>query len=129
MIFTLHAIAFASVARRHAFPRNRNGQVEHEGQIRDQTSAGGIAKLLQKSKVDPAPVALVGQGRVDEAVAQDDCAAAKSRFDQLDHVLRARGIDEERLGQRSHLQARFEEDMADRTPRLAGHDGFLACSA
>ena len=48
------------------------------------------AELQQRLDVEPAPVALIGDRRVEEAVAQHDAARLERRRDDVGDELRAR---------------------------------------
>ena len=91
--------------------------------------AGERAKAVEIRAV---PVALVGEGRVEEAVREDDRSRREGRADHVPHVLRPRGGEEEglRLGRERDLLG-MEEDIADplgerRAPRLAGEQDLAA---
>jgi len=54
----------------------------------------------QRFEIDAAAVPLIRERCRGKTVAEDDAARAQRRFDQFAHVLRARCVDDERLGER-----------------------------
>ena len=67
------------------------------------------ADLQQRVDVEPAPVALVRDGRVEEPVAQHDLALLERGRDHVGDVLRARGVQQHHLGDRLDAQRRVQE--------------------
>ena len=61
-----------------------------------------------------APVALIGQRRIGEAITDDDLTACKSGLDDLVHHLGASGFEEQELCERRHrVIFLVEEQRAD----------------
>ena len=83
--------------------------------VRSGSSPPTTARLRSStaSRPSPRPDALVGDGRVDVAVAHDGRAPFERRADHLLDVLRARGRVERRLGPRRDVVA-VEDEVADR---------------
>ena len=78
-------------------------EVEEEREIRQHAAGGLHVHLADQLGIDAAPVALVGDGGVGVAVAEDDPARAQPRPELLDDVLVPRGHEQEHLGERARL--------------------------
>lgn len=68
------AIEFSPL-RRNALAGHRRRQIEEEGQIGLQMTMHPLLKLLELTLVEPRPPALIGIGRIAEAIADDPVAA------------------------------------------------------
>jgi hypothetical protein len=73
--------------------------VEVDGQVRLEAAGGDLDQLAQHRQVQAVAVALVGQGSVRVAVAQDQLASLERRPDDLSHVLGAGSVHEKGLRQ------------------------------
>src|SRR5207244_231770 len=90
--------------------------VEQEGEVRPHPTARARVERAHRLEVEAARVALVGEGRVREAVAENELPRVERGADDLLHVLGAVRAVEEELGerrQRSH-------GRGSRRGRLAG---------
>ena len=72
-----------------------HGQIEEEGQIRSQATGRPGIHGAQGFQIQPARVALIGQGGIDKPVADHDRALPQRRRDYVVHMLAARGENDE----------------------------------
>ena len=72
-----------------------------------------LHQILDDFQPESARRALVGRGRVDEAVAHDVAPLAERGLDHALHEIRASGREEEQLGHVAHLQRGILEQRAD----------------
>ena len=97
-------LVLEAVARPGASARARepvgDRAVEQEGEARPHPAARARVERAHRLEVEAARVALVGEGRIREAVAEDDLPRVERGPDDLTHVLRAVRAVEEELGER-----------------------------
>jgi hypothetical protein len=103
---------------REPLPRYFRRHVEEQREIRIAVRVHASLELAQEFSRDEMAAALVGVGRVGEAIAQHPIAARERRFDDLHDVLAARREHQQRLGFVRHrlreqqLAQRFAERRA-----------------
>ena len=86
---------------------------EQQRQIGHRAVDGGRVQLRDRLHAQLAPRALIGDGRIDKPVAQDDLAALERRANDLAHMFAARGGIKQRLGFAAHRLFRIENQRAD----------------
>ena len=110
----------------------RRLDVEPERQVGLQAVLDPGLERAQHALVLAAAGALVGEGRIGEAVAQDDLAALERRRDDALDVVAPRREHEQRLGDAVHrlVQEQLAQRLRERrAARLAGADDALAARA
>ena len=89
-------------------------QVEQQGSVGGQAAAGDGVDRAHRVAAEAPREALVGVGRVEEAVADDDGPAVEGRAHDLCDELGARRLEEEQLAGRVHrLGLGVEQERAD----------------
>src|SRR4030095_6745551 len=78
----------------------RGVKIEEQGQVRKDTAGRADVELADEIGIDTAALALVGDGRVGVAVAEDDATACEPRADLFRDVLLACGHEQEHLDER-----------------------------
>ena len=86
--------------------------VEQDRQRRPALADRQLARRTQQSEVDPASVALVGEGRGEEAVTHDRSTCVERRLDDAANVVGAVGQHDERLGRGLHRRSGVEHPVA-----------------
>ena len=109
----------------------RRVEVEQHDQVGQQPAGGEPVDLLDRAPAQPAAGALVGQGRVQVAVAEHHRAPLQGGADHRFDELGPGGREQQRLGPRVELRLRVEQHRPDPLPRrgatgLAGHDHLAA---
>ncbi len=124
-------LALESVVLPTQAPRQvRDVEREQKGAVGQEPADGREIEVEHALEPQASRDALIGDGRVDVAVAHDRRTSLESRPDHLGHVLRPRRGIQERLGPRSDIAA-VQDEVSDplpelRTPRLARGDDLLA---
>ena len=109
----LGALAFQAVgrdaacarARRDAFARDGDAHIDEKRHLRFESPGRERRERAQRVVIHTAAVALIGEGRAREAVAQHEAPGGERGRDHLAHVLGARCVDDERL--RDRIDCRF----------------------
>ncbi len=113
-----------------SFEASFDGEVEPEGEVGGETAGGDLVELLNEIEIQLATVALVGNGGIGVAIAEDDFAAIEGRLNRLADVLGAIGGVEEELGgggKAIAFEQKLAEDVAEGSAaRLAGGQGGMA---
>src|SRR5262249_10995832 len=114
-------LALEAIARAGASVRARepvgDRAVEQEGEGGPTPGARARIERAHRLAAEAAGVALVGEGRVREAVAEDDQTCVERGPDDLPHVLRAVRAVEEELGEwRQRGGVGSEQEAADGGP-------------
>src|SRR5215217_116588 len=106
--------------------------VEDNGEIRLGLSYDHSIQGSEDPRINFAECALVGAGRIGEAVAEDVDTLIQGRPDQVFEMVQARRVEKERLPRRTKIPGpTAEECQADflrfrRSARLTGHDNGVA---
>jgi hypothetical protein len=112
----------------HPLQRHGDGRIEQDRQIRPPRALDQRLELRDHCLVEATPCALIGIGRIGEAIAQDGPAGAQMRLDQVAEMHGPRGEHQQQFGQRTQgFLARLQHDVADRfrkrrSPGLPGDD-------
>ena len=129
-IFRLETIRHAASApRRGPLQTDLHGNVQNDGEVRLEIADGDALHGVKHDRRDLPQTALVGAGRIREAVAQHPCSLAKRGLDDGANVIVAGGSEQQRLRIRSEQLAhsrQYEMPHDFRTRRatgLAGDDG------
>ena len=104
--------------------------IDAQSEIRYQAPAGDAIHIQHNLGSQPAAIALVGDGRIGEAVRQNDAAPGQRGKDQLVHILRAAGKHEQKFGGGCEFLVRgIEQNAADllADAPAAGLRGFDYC--
>src|SRR5207249_2074182 len=96
-----------------------------------ETARDPLVQLLHALDAKAACAALIGDGRVDVAVGDHGLPGLEGGPDHLLDQARARGTEQERLGDRRELDVRALYELANplrggRPPRLPNEQGLLA---
>lgn len=111
--------------RRSATAGVRRRQVEEQGDVRAAGTGGHYIDLIDDRHRNPAPEALVGAGRVGEAVAEHVPAARQLGLNSFDQMLAPAGKNEQQLDRAvDPAPLPVEEDLANRL-RERGAPGFM----
>src|SRR5579872_4210045 len=102
--------------RAQPIARDRDRNVEDEGQVRCEPAGGGVAERLHLRKIKLSSVPLVRECRVDETVAEHPFPACDRREYRLLHMLRPSSVHQERFRHRHNLKPRFEKDATYEIP-------------
>ncbi len=108
-----------------------SGQVEQDREVGDQGLGGPPRQRRDLVRPEPAPGALIGDGRVDEAVADHNRTPGQCRLDDPGDMLGAvRGV-EQRLGARVQPYRGVEQQVPQRSAdggptRFAGDHNFAS---
>src|SRR6267143_4931796 len=99
-MFPVEAVKAAGPALASEADRHRD--VQQDGQVRRKAGGGETVQAGDDGGAKPAPVALIGHGRVGKAVAEHHGALLQRRADGLGHVLGAAGQVEQELAASLH---------------------------
>ncbi len=109
-----------------ALARDRKRHVDEQREIRFASARRGVRECAQHREIQAAPVALICERRIGEAIADHRRAARERRLDHIGDVLRARRIHDERFRKRIDRNVRIHEGRAKQIPERSAA-GFARC--
>ena len=133
-VFRLEPVRHAAAAASgRALQTDFHGNVQNDGQVRLEIADGDALHGVEHARRDLPQAALIGAGRIREAVAQHPCSLAERGLDDGANVIVAGGSEQQRLRLRSKQLAHSRQHemphdfRARRAAGLAGNDGAQLC--